>query len=164
MGVSLNVYFGPSIDVAVNIDHKIVDHCKNHKKKESDDFCPRCGRTSKERFQTVRTLNLNNDTTYLNSKGKETELLATFDDVSRWDSNSLSKKETVTIVNLIPSEPNYGLIKSGITELDFFQIEIKAEDIEKSLIKFEYDFATELEFLRKNYKIEVKNKFISWIC
>ena len=162
MGVSLNVYFGPSIDVAVNIDHKIVDHCKNHKKKESDDFCPRCGRNSKQRFQTVQTLDLNSDTIYLNSQGKETELLATFHDVSRWDSNNLHNKET--IVNLIPSEPNYGLIKSEITELDFFQIEIKAEDIEKSLIKFEYDFATEREFLRKNYKIEVKNKFISWIC
>lgn len=162
MSVSLNVYFGPCIDVTVSIDHKIEDHCKNHNRNDSQKFCPRCGRTKKERFQTIKTLSLNNDTNYLNSEGKETEFFATFDDVSRWDFDLLGTKATVAVVNLIPSEPDYGLVESEIAELNFFETEIKAEDIEKSLIKFEYDYATELAFLRKNYKIEIKNRFISW--
>lgn len=162
MSSSLRVYFGPCIDVTVSIDHKIEDHCKNHNRNDSQKFCPRCRRTKKERFQTIKTLSLNNDTNYLNSEGRETELLATFDDVSRWGFDLLGTKATVAVVNLIPSEPDYGFVKLEIEELDFFEVGITAEDIEKSLIKFECDYATELTFLRKNYKIEIKNRFISW--
>lgn len=166
MSINLSVYLGPSIDVIVTKTEQNEDRCKDHNRKESDKYCPTCGLSKSQRRKKYCELSLNSDVLYVDSKGKERELLATFDDVSRWsDIRGIETSDGQTKVVLIPGDTDkFNVVKSELDQIDYYSKEIDFQKMEDNKLKFEEFYATELAFLRANYKIEIVNRFISWLC
>lgn len=166
MSVSLSVYLGPSIDVIVTKTEQNEDRCKDHNRKDSDKYCPKCGLSKSQRCTKYCELSLNADVLYIDSKGKEQEILASFNDVSRWsDIRGIKTSDGQTKVVLIPGDNDkFSLIKDEVNNKDYYAKDIDFQKMQDNQAKFEEFYATELAFLRGKYTINIVNRFISWIC
>lgn len=51
MGVDHNAYIGPYLRVTATLETKTADYCDDHDRPADAEFCPKCGRSNKDRVR-----------------------------------------------------------------------------------------------------------------
>ncbi len=162
MGVDHNAYIGPYLRVTETVKKIKVDHCEKHNRGDSA-YCPKCGKSKKDRYETQEGNEAPDDWEYSYKKnGKEVEMTDYLCSTSYMSAPDIVKGKRTYLYT-----PNRYYEELGIPSIDggkYSEEEVDLEelDIKEMKKKFEELFKDEIAYLKQWFEVEVKFGYISY--
>jgi hypothetical protein len=161
MGVDHSAYIGPYLRVTEKLEKKSEDLCADHNRPEDALFCPKCGRSTKDRIRTYDDGPA--------PRGWQEELPKDGKKVNLYDylwpcfTKDVNKPGTSTAIYL----PNRYYAEIGIPKIDgrkYSEEDVPFDDMNGPVItqKFLEKFKDEIAYLKQWFEVEVKFGYVAY--
>ena len=170
MGVGHNAYIGPYLRVTATIKDKIVDGCADHNFPDDAAYCPKCGKSRKDRMRKYEDDGTSDDWEQnYQRKGKNKTNGGFWDYLTSTSSMSVPDiewgdgKKTRTYIYL----PNRYYKEMGLPSIEggkYSEEEVPFDELNIPEItqKFTEFFKEEIDYLKQWFGVEVKFGYIAW--
>ena len=158
MGINHNVHIGPYLRVTATMEKKEIDYCTQHERGNAD-YCPKCGRSKKDRIYKHESDNAPDDWESKYKKGDFHDYLISTSFMSDPDTVK-GKKTYIYLPNRHYEELNILNVDGGKyseEEVSFDEI-----DVPGTIKKFKSLFKDEIEYLKQWFDVKVKFGYISY--
>lgn len=158
MGVDHNAYIGPYLRVTETVEKRKIDRCEKHDRGDSP-YCPKCGRRTIDRYETIETNNAPDDWKEEYSKGCFYDYLTSTSFMSAPDIVD-GKRTYLYIPNRHYDELDIPSIEGGKYSEE--EVPFDELDVPGTIKKFELLFKDEIAYLRQWFEVEAKFGYISY--
>lgn len=162
MGVDHNAYIGPYLRVTETVEKIKIDRCKDHQRGDAP-YCPQCGKSAIDRYETIETNNApdNWQEEYVKD-GKEVSFYDYLCSTSYMSAPDIidGKRTYLYTPNRFYDELNIPRIEGGKYSEE--EVPFDELDIPGTLKKFKSLFKDEIEYLKQWFEVEVKFGYISY--
>jgi hypothetical protein len=158
MGVDHNAYIGPYLRVTETVKKRQIDYCAEHNRKDSA-YCPKCGRSTKDRIYTHEGGDAPDNWEEDYKKGNFYDYLTSTSIMSGPDTIK-GKKTYIYLPNRYYKELNIPSIEGGKYSEE--EVPFDEMDVSGTIKKFKSLFKDEIEHLKQWFEVEVKFGYISY--